>query len=230
MAGKRNGKPRTCAMCGRTFEHIGHHVCAELPGIVARLTAILPDKNEAGHIITMHEYSLIDDTPLSAHALKRAYGSWAKLAARYGLQCRAAKGIKNRYVPRSKKGVLDDASRAELRRLADLLHGGRIGPSISEYTLYFDAAIGANARTLAARFGNDWRGVVVAAGLTPGTHSEYSLAAIERRRAGTKALVSTEPDPVDYEYDFRGLPVASVQKPTPWVRVLPGGGTATMVR
>ena len=33
-----------------------------------------------------------------------------------------------------------------------------------------------------------------------------------------------------HELDPWGLPVASVQKPDPWVRKLPSGGTATMIR
>jgi hypothetical protein len=45
----------------------------------------------------------------------------------------------------------------------------------------------------------------------------------DRHRAEVRNELSAELQPL-------GLPVASVQKPTPWVRVLPGGGTATMVR
>mgnify|MGYP001442242022 CR=1 FL=1 len=220
-----------CALCGRTMARISKHNCPESQEVFALLSTLLPDPDNPGYIVPINVYDATEGIPLSSDVLKRTYGSWSNLARRHGLESRIPRGLRDAPRPQTTQGVMDAACRDELHRLANVLHDGEFGPSISEFQLYADASkIGLTAKGLAFRFGESWRAVLDAAGLKSGTHSEYARAGYARRREGVPANAYIEPPPVAFEYEFVGLPVASVQKPKPIVRRLPSGGTATMIR
>ncbi len=221
----------TCAACGRTAARMNQHVCPESAEVIGLLSVMLPDPNNPGCIVPVNAYDSLDDIPVSSDVLKLTYGSWTNLAKRYGLEYRLPRGVGNRKPPPTTQGVMDSACRDELHRLANVLHDGDFGPSISEFQLYADTSkIGLTAKGLAFRFGESWRNVLDAAGLKPGTHSDYAKAGYQRRREGMPQNAYIAPQPVTFEYEFVGLPVASVQKPNPIVRILPDGRKATMIR
>ncbi len=210
-------KPTTCQRCGLTRHNMYRHVCPEDPAIVAWLAAHLPDPRDPERIISSFEYQKIDNPPISYNAIGTAYGSWVGLAARYGLKLR-------RPQP-GEAPELDTASRNELHRLADVLHGGAFGPSFSEHVMYAE-----NAPLLASglekRFGG-WRNVLEAAGLRHGTRSEYYCAANARRRANqvpqnARRSLDRGDEPISREYT--GIPVM------PEPRRLASGGVAWTVR
>ena len=148
--------------------------------------------------------------------LSATYDSWSDLAARYGLKTRTATPIAN--------SKLDAASVAELHRLAQELHAGEFGPSLSEYQMYA-TNVTYKAAGLAGMYGQRWASVLEAAGLRHGTHSYYVLAANARRKAHEAARGPRGPVASKYERGDEGiprggagLPISSVQKPVPIVR------------
>ena len=221
----RQNTLRTCPTCKRVMAHLSLHVCPETPAIVAWLTAQLLHPTRPGYILPQYEYDALDHKPLDSSALKRAYGSWSGLAARYGLQCPIARGGKAPAAATNGVLNMDPISRAELHRLAQELHGGDFGPSLSEFQQY---AVGApmKARGLEKRFGT-WSGVLAAADLRHGSRSEYHRAANARRRTHTvsqneRRNFDRGDEPISR--DYTGIPVM----PTP--RQLPSGGVAWTVR
>ena len=221
----RRNTLRICPTCSRAMVHLSLRVCPEQPTIVAWLTQHLPHPTRAGYIVPMNEYDTIPDKPLDSSALKRAYSSWAGLAARYGLQCPGANGGKAPGAATGGVTGMDPASRAELHRLADLLHGGEFGPSNSEYAMYAEN-VPLTAWGIEKRFGT-WGGVLAAADLRHGTRSEYINAAHARRKAhqapqNARRSLDRGDEPISREYV--GIPVM----PTP--RQLPSGGVAWTVR
>lgn len=177
----RSGKPRkprtvpppqTCPQCNMTGIDPRRHLCPEDPGVLAWLAAALPDPADPERIITCAEYKALPERAISTTTLTRYYGTWPALAARFGLECRAR---------RTGSPELTPAVRAVLHRLAEELHGSEYGPSISEYQVYAGAPV-RKAHVLRDAFGS-WNAVLAAAGLQPGTRSQYYLAAHERRKA-----------------------------------------------
>lgn len=221
----RRDRLHACPTCHRTMVHLALHVCPEQPAIITWLTANLPHPTRPGYILPQNEYEAMVYKPLESSTLKRAYGSWAGLARRYGLQCPPARSGKAPAAATNGVAGMDPASRAELHRLADLLHAGAFGPSFSEYAVYAsDAPIGPSG--LEKRFGT-WGAVLAAAGLRHGTRSEYHRAANGRRRAQTanqneRSSLDRGDEPISRERV--GIPVL----PTP--RALPSGGVAWTVR
>ena len=215
---------RTCPTCSRAMVHLSLHVCPEQPSIVAWLTQALPHPTRLGYIVPQYVYDIMPDKPLDASALKRVYGSWAGVAQRYGLQCPVARGGKAPGAATGGVAGLDDVSRAELYRLADMLHDGEFGPSNNEYVMYAEN-VPLTAWGLEKRFGT-WGGVLAAAGLRHGTRSEYINAAHARRKAhqaqNARGTLDRGDEPISREYV--GIPVM----PTP--RQLPSGGVAWTVR
>lgn len=204
--------PTTCPACGMQRIHMHCHVCPEDPEIVAWLAAHLPDPDDPSLIITYRTYKEIKPAAISVASISRAYGNWEGLAARYGLklrsQCRAPNDAPQ----------LDQASLAELHRLAIELHAGEYGPSHGEYTMHV-AGKARPAEGLKKMFGT-WKAVIEAAGLRHGSHSYYVRAANTRRRAHEAARGPQGPVASLYERDDEpvsrvavGLPVTSAQKP-----------------
>lgn len=211
-----------CPLCNMQRRNLGRHTCPEAPDVLAWLAANLPDPDYPGCIITVAKYKALPYRAISLTTLEAAYDSWGELAERFGLKLRTGAPV-----PGNK---LDAASIAELHRLAQELHGGAFGPSLSEYQLY--ATNGTyKAAGLAKMYGNRWGAVLEAAGLRVGTRSEYCAAAYVRRKAHEAARVDqVQRTASKYERndeaiprEQRGLPVASVRR-------LPNGGTAWMIR
>jgi hypothetical protein len=202
----------TCPQCNMQRIDMRRHVCPEDPAVVAWLARVLPDPDDPTRIITCQKYRELPDKAIAQNVIDKAYGSWRGLAARYGLEVRRQR--------RDTDGPpkLDPASLAELRRLADELHGGEYGPSHGEYTLYAaDTAMGTAG--LKKTFGT-WAAVLAAADLRHGSHGYYMRASNTRRKAHEAARGPRGPVPSKYERDDEpvsrsgvGLPVASVQKP-----------------
>lgn len=219
---------RACPTCGRAMAHLSLHVCPETPAIVAWLTEHLPHPTRTGYILPQYEYDATPDKPLDSTALKRAYGSWAGLAQRYGLQCPTARGGKSPGAATGGVVGLDPVSRAELHRLADLLHGGDFGPSFSEFAVYAED-VPLTASGLEKRFGG-WGAVLAAADLRHGSRSEYHHAANGRRKAHQRpqnerrGRGSFDRGDEPISRDFTGIPVF----PNP--RTLPTGGLVWTVR
>ena len=215
---------RTCPTCSRAMVHLSLHVCPEQPSIVAWLAAHLPHPTRPGCILPCNEFEMLDNQPIGAPALKRAYGSWAALAKRYGLQCPTARGGKGAGAATGGVTGMGPASRAELYRLADLLHGGAFGPSYSEYCVYAER-VPLTADGLQKRFGT-WANVLTAAGLRQGARGEYHRAAHARRKANhnQNERRSLERNDEPISRDYTGIPVF----PNP--RQLPTGGVAWTVR
>lgn len=233
LAPPKQPKPRTpksptaCPQCGIRTGKLSLHVCPESPAIAAWLAQNLPNPSRPGYIIVQTDYDAIEHKPLWASALKRAYGSWAGLARRYGLQCQPSRGS----TPGMKTGGIpgmDPASRVELHRLADLLHGGDFGPSFSEYSVHAEDAP-LTASGLEKRFGT-WGAVLAAADLRHGSRSEYHHAANARRKAHQRpqnerrGRGSFDRGDEPISRDFTGIPVL----PNP--RMLSSGGVAWTVR
>ena len=211
-----------CPLCNMQRRNLGRHTCPEAPDVLAWLAANLPDPDYPGCIITVAKYKALPYRAISLTTLEAAYDSWGELAERFGLKLRTGAPV-----PGNK---LDAASIAELHRLAQELHGGAFGPSLSEYQLY--ATNGTyKAAGLAKMYGQRWGAVLEAAGLRVGTRSEYCAAAYVRRKAHEAARVDqVQRTASKYERndeaiprEQRGLPVASVRR-------LPNGGTAWMIR
>ena len=211
-------KPRTvppptrCPQCNMQRIDMRRHVCPEDPAVVAWLAEHLPDPDDPTCIITTKAYRNLPDKAIAQNVIDKAYGNWAGLAARYGLEVR-----------RSRKDAsgapqLDPPTIAELHRLAIELHDGEYGPSHGEYTLYASrTALGTAA--LKKMFGT-WSAALETAGLRHGSHSYYVLSANARRKAHEAARGPSGPVASFYERGDEpvsrngvGLPVASVQKP-----------------
>lgn len=168
--------PVACPVCNMQPIDPLRHQCPEDPGVLAWLAATLPDPADPERIITCAEYKALPERAIGTTTLTRYYGTWPALAARFGLECRAR---------RTGPPELPPAVRAVLHRLADELHDGEYGPSISEYQVYADQPV-RKAHVLRDAFGS-WNAVLAAAGLQPGTRSQYYLAAHERRRVHVAA-------------------------------------------
>lgn len=214
--------PQICPRCNVQRVDMSKHVCPEEPAIVAWLTQVLPDPDYPGCIITCAMYKALPSKAISATAVMAAFDSWGELAARYGLSLRTG-----RPAPGSR---LDAASVAELHRLAQELHGGAFGPSLSEYQLY--ATNGTyKAGGLVKMFGQRWAAVLEAAGLRVGTRSDYQVASFARRKAHEAARAATVV-PVPSKYERGDEPISreqvglSVHKPHP----ARGGGVGYYVR
>lgn len=211
-------KPTTCPHCGITRFNMYRHVCPESPEIVAWLAEHLPDPAEPHRIISYNDYLSLPDQPISAPTLNKYIG-WPALAARFGLEERQPRGGTPQLAP---------VERAELHRLAQELHGGRIGPSHGEYGIYA-RDVPRKETGLAKAFGG-WRAVLAAAGLPAGRMSDYVLASNARRRAhqagrpnqNERSTFDRGDEPISR--DYTGIPVM----PTP--RQLPSGGVAWTVR
>ena len=180
-------KRHKCPQCAREFAHLANHQCPEQPEIVDWLARNLPDPNpaRAGYIVTIADYDAIDAKPLYAATLKKHFGSWAALAARYSLKCPPPHGGPQR--PRQDcAGYLRPEELAEIHRLAEALHAGDFGPSSSEFDTYAEGLkIGRHG--IADRFpARSWHEVLEAAGLRVGTHSEYRRATLARQQANPK--------------------------------------------
>lgn len=211
--------PVVCPVCDMQPIDPRRHVCPEDPVILAWLAATLPDPADPERIITVAEYKALPERAIGTTTLTRYYGTWPALAKRFGLECRAR---------RTGSPELTPAVRAVLHRLAEELHGSEYGPSISEYQVYAGAPV-RKAHVLRDAFGS-WNAVLAAAGLQPGTRSQYYLAAHERR----KAHVATQgaPAPVASRYERNDEPISREQVglPVASMRRLPNGGTAWMIR
>ena len=163
-----------CPHCQMERRNLGRHTCPEAPDVLAWLAANLPDPDYPGCIITVAKYKALPYRAISLTTLEAAYDSWGELAERFGLKLRTGAPV-----PGSK---LDAASIAELHRLAQELHGGAFGPSLSEYQMH--AVNGTyKAAGLAKMYGQRWGDVLRAAGLRVGTRSEYCTSAFARRKA-----------------------------------------------
>jgi hypothetical protein len=217
----------TCPQCNRQGIDPRYHVCPETPAVVAWLQQNLPDPRYPGCIISYAEYKALPDKAISIEAIFKAYGNWANLAARYGLE-------KHRPTRKKLDPHLDAASLGELHRLAQELHGGEFGPSHGEYTLYAEPPA-LRADQLKNRIGT-WAVVLAVAGLQHGAIGYYMRAAHARRtvqrvaRAAAQQEAQARPGASKYDRGDEpisrqptGLPVASVRK-------LPNGGTAWMIR
>jgi len=209
--------PQICPACGVQRLDMSKHICPESPAIVAWLAQVLPDPEQRGCIITCAAYKALPERRVSMAVLSATYDSWSDLAARYGLKTRTAPPIAN--------SKLDAASVAELHRLAQELHAGEFGPSLSEYQMYA-TNVTYKAAGLAGMYGQRWASVLEAAGLRNGTRSEYTRAARVRRKAH-EAARAAQRTPVASKYERgdegiprggAGLPISSVQKPVPIVR------------
>jgi hypothetical protein len=216
-----------CPQCGIRTGKLGLHVCPEEPTIVAWMARNLPNPSRPDYIIVQTDYDAIEHKPLGASALKRVYGSWAGLARRYGMKCQPSRGS----APGMKTGGvvgMDPVSRAELHRLADLLHAGDFGPSFSEFAVHAEDAP-LTASGLERRFGT-WGAVLAAADLRHGSRSEYHHAANSRRKTHQRpqnerrGRGSFDRGDEPISRDFTGIPVF----PNP--RTLPTGGVAWTVR
>lgn len=188
--------PVVCPVCDMQPIDPRRHVCPEDPVILAWLAATLPDPADLERIITAAEYKALPKRAISAAMLTRYYGTWPALAARFGLDCRASRAGAPELTP---------AVRAVLHRLADELHGGEYGPSISEYQVYAGTPV-RKAHVLRDAFCS-WNAVLAAAGLQPGTRSQYYLAAHERRKAHF-AVLGTQPGPVASRYERNDEPIS----------------------
>jgi len=177
-----------CPVCNMQPIDPRRHQCPEDPAILAWLAATLPDPADPERIITVAEYKALPKRAIGTATLTRYYGTWPALAARFGLECRA---------PRSGAPELTATVLAVLHRLAAELHDGEYGPSISEYQVYAGEPV-RKAHVLRDAFGS-WNAVLAAAGLQPGTRSQYHLAAHERRRVHEAAR--GEPAPVASRYE-----------------------------
>lgn len=210
----------TCPHCRRTFARIDlHTVCVKEPAIHAWLAQNLPDPDAPRYILPAYKFDLLNP-PVSRGPLDDCYGTWRNLAAAFGLLMRTRE--------RGERVMeLDPDVAAELRRLADELHGGAFGPSTSEYDMYRSPGA-IMTHGLQHRHGA-WADVLALAGLRVGTMSEYQRASFVRRKAhqanqNERGCASLErgDEPISREYN--GLPVF----PNP--RQLPSGGVAWTVR
>lgn len=210
----------TCPHCRRDFARIDlHTVCVQEPAVHAWLAQNLPDPDAPRYIIPTYKFDQLNP-PVSRGPLGTHYGTWRNLAAAFGLLMRTRE--------RGEQVIeLDPDVAAELRRLADELHGGAFGPSTSEYDMYRSPGA-IMTHGLQHRHGT-WADVLALAGLRVGTMSEYQRASIARRKAhqanqnerGSGSLDRGD-EPISREYV--GLPVF----PNP--RQLPSGGVAWTVR
>lgn len=213
--------PQPCPQCGMPVINPRRHVCPEAPATVAWLAKHLPDPADPRRIISYKAYCALPSKPISPAVLNR-YMGWPALAARYGLEDRAAK--------RNDDGTpqLDPADLAELHRLAWELHGGRLGPSHGEFGIFAEHAR-SKETSLAKAFGG-WVNVLAAAGLPAGTIGDYIRAANARRAAQE----TTKPQaPVASRYERGDEPISRETVGLPVLdkpRQLPGGGVAWMIR
>lgn len=213
----------TCPQCNMQRIDMRRHVCPEDPAVVAWLAEHLPDPDDPTRIISCKVYRYLPDKAIAQNVIDKAYGNWAGLAARYGLEARSSKR------PADEPPQMDPATRAELHRLAIDLHDGEYGPSHGEYTMHATGPAQGTAG-LKKAFGT-WAAVLEAAGLRHGSHSYYVLAANARRKAHEAARGPRRPVPSKYERNDEPVPRVPVgltvlDKP----RILPGGGTAWMIR
>jgi hypothetical protein len=196
-----------------------HAVCVKEPVVHAWLAQNLPDPDAPRYILPAYKFDLLNP-PVSRGPLESHYGTWRNLAAAFGLLMRTrARG--------ERVMELDPDVAAELRRLADELHGGAFGPSTSEYDMYRSPGA-IMTHGLQHRHGA-WADVLALAGLRVGTMSEYQRASFVRRKANQAnqnergcASLERGDEPISREYT--GLPVF----PNP--RQLPSGGVAWTVR
>lgn len=214
--------PQICPACGVQRLDMSKHVCPESPAIVAWLAQVLPDPEQRGCIITCAAYKALPERRVSMAVLSATYDSWSDLAARYGLKTRTARPDAD--------SKLDAASVAELHRLAQELHAGEFGPSLSEYQMY-GTNVTYKAAGLAGMYGQRWASVLEAAGLRNGTRSEYTRAAQVRRKAHEAARAATvAPVASKYERGDEPIPREPVGLPVCGARRLASGGTAWMIR
>jgi hypothetical protein len=210
----------TCPHCKRDFTRIDMHtVCVKDPTIRAWLAQNLPDPNAPRYILPACKFDQLNP-PVSRGPLEDYYGTWRNLAAAFGLLMRTrARG--------ERVMELDPDVAAELRRLADELHGGAFGPSTSEYDMYRSPGA-IMTHGLQHRHGA-WADVLALAGLRVGTMSEYQRASFARRKAhqanqNERGCASLERGDEPISREYTGLPVF----PNP--RQLPSGGVAWTVR
>lgn len=192
--------------------------------------------------------------------LKRHYGSWAAFVAAFGLKSppvgrrtqerkprkraprndefmpcpHCAMSFRSSNMPRHTRCCLHRPGlRERLRTVIEVAPGCGYGISMTDYRRRVDAWRVEQPKgteplpappTIHAYF-PEWDGFLHWLGLV----SEDEI--IDARAAADNARYRAEwQEHHARELEPWGLPVASVQKPTPWVRRLPSGGTATMIR
>ncbi len=206
-----------CPTCGRTFARLElHTVCPLDPAVQAWLAQHLPDPANRRYIIAMKNLDSLHP-PIGRVPLVRHYGSWHKVAAAFGLRSWVRQ--------HGDTAQLDPTELAELHRLANELHGGRIGPSHGEYGV-FARDVPRKETGLVKAFGT-WANVLLAAGLPYGCRGDYINASNARRRnhqAPQNERHSFDRGDEAISRDYTGIPVF----PNP--RPLKSGGVAWTVR
>lgn len=152
-----------CEHCGRAMSKfaIGKHRtnCPEKPENRERALRCLADPLNPGYALSERRYESGHHTPCS-NTLKSHYGKWSDVAAAHGLQ----------LMDVNARRLADklEATGEVLRRLSQVLHSGKYGPSLREYEQeVYGNRHGAMEKTgLYRRFG-DWAGVLKHFGLPP---------------------------------------------------------------
>lgn len=249
-----------CPYCGTATTRSHPPRCPDNPKVHARIAAVLADPDKPGYAISKSRYTLHASTlKLPAElTLKRHYGSWSALASKFGLKpadvgrrakprkprkqaprrdeslpCpHCAMSFRSSNLPRHVRCCLHRPGlRERLRGIIESTPG--CGISMTDYRRLVDAWRVEQPKgveplpatpTIQAYF-PEWENFLHWLGLL----SDDEI--IDAKTAADNARYrATWQEHHAHELDPLGLPVASVQKPDPWVRKLPSGGTATMIR
>ncbi len=194
-----------CPYCNQVISKFSVKIhirsCVQNPEIQAALREWLPDPDYPGYIRIMIDYQRNTPAKPSREHVVSYYGSWAKVAAAFGLKLM---DFDERRI------VMKLAETGnELRRLTKELHAGRYSPSRSEYSIYGGHS-GQNTGcihvdNLVQRFGS-WFGVLAHFGLTlplkPATRPAHDDEVWLKHRA-TRVEQTVVLPPWSLKYGFR---------------------------
>lgn len=152
-----------CEHCGRAQSKyaISKHRknCPEKPENREKALQCLKDPLNPGYALSERRYEAGKNSPCS-NTLRAHYGKWSEVAAAFGLELMHSNDLR----------LADklEATGNVLRRLSQVLHSGKFGPSLREYEQEVCGnRHGAMEKTgLYRRFG-DWAGVLRHFGLPP---------------------------------------------------------------
>lgn len=152
-----------CEHCGRAQSKyaISKHRknCPEKPENREMALQCLRDPLNPGYALSERRYEAGHHTPCS-NTLRAHYGKWSEVAAAFGLELMHA----------NDRRLADklEATGNVLRRLSQVLHSGKFGPSLREYEQeVYGNRHGTMEKTGLYRKFGDWNGVLEHFGLPP---------------------------------------------------------------
>lgn len=130
---RKHSAPPICQYCGSPILNfaVARHepVCEENPEVRAQLLHWLPNPDCPSRIRTMDNYKEATPNSPGAEHLCNRHGGWHEVAAAFGLEPPPDMNEKRYKIKAA-------ATEAELRRLSNVLHGGRWSPSYLEYNVW----------------------------------------------------------------------------------------------